>query len=358
LKEKSLPGTVDPASPPTALAPMQNVTDHAFLHVIAEIGPPDFFFTEYFAIHATSGLDQGTLRSIKENQTGRPVFAQVLGNNADSLAESGSELEKLPVAGVDLNLGCPAPKIYKRNAGGGLLRNPDLVDQVIATMRGALRGCFSVKCRLGFSDDSAFDECLESVARHDVDFLTIHGRTVRQMYRGKVDYGSMRRAVERLDCPVFANGNLTSAKVALSVLAETGCRGAMIGRAAIRNPWIFRQIRELSRNAEMFRPSLQDVRTYIEMLNTAKFDAEIEDRYRIAHLKRYLIFIGEGVDAAGRFLHEVRRVSDEKELFQVCDRHLIENGNAEKLFSDEPFANLVARPNCESVKKCDPVKRS
>ncbi len=342
-----LPEPIEYGAVRTALAPMQNVTDHAFLHVIAEIGAPDYFFTEYFSIHSTTSLDGQTLRAIRENETGRPIFAQVLGNDPASLAKAAADLESFPVAGIDLNLGCPAPKIYKRNAGGGLLRDEVLVDEILAAMRERIRGSFSVKCRLGFDDDVPFEACLESVARHRVDFLTIHGRTVKQMYRGDVDYGSMKRAVARLDCPVFANGNLTSAEVALRVVRDTGCRGAMIGRAAIRNPWIFRQIREKSMGRDVFCPTLCDVRDYIDRLNRAKFDPLVGGRYRIAHLKRYLIFIGEGVDPDGKFLYDIRRVGDEAELFRVCDRHLIEGGNGSKPFADEPFPGVVARPNQE-----------
>lgn len=344
---RSLPEPVEPGSILTALAPMQNVTDHAFLHVVAEIGPPDYFFTEYFSVHSTSSLDGETLRSITENHTGRPIYAQILGNDPEALARAGAELEAYPIAGIDLNLGCPAPKIYKRNAGGGLLRDSKLVDDIIGAMRSRVRGSFSVKCRLGFENDAPFEACLESVARHDVDFLTIHGRTVKQMYRGDVDYWSMREAVRKLECPVFANGNLTSASVVVRILKETGCHGAMVGRGAIRNPWIFRQIRDKSLGREPFRPTLLDVRDYIERLNRAKSNPDVADRYRVAHLKRYLIFIGEGVDPEGKFLFDVRRVKDEAELFRVCDRHLVDGAQGSQPFADEPFPGVVARPNQE-----------
>jgi len=344
-----LPPPVRRGTTLTALAPMQNVTDHAFLQVIAEIGPPDYFFTEYFSIHSTTSLDAKILRTVTENQTGRPVFAQILGNDPGALAEAGKVLEKYPVAGVDLNLGCPAPKIYKRNAGGGLLRNLELVEEILRRMRESIAGSFSVKCRLGFSNDDPFEDCVELFKRYEIDFLTIHGRTVKQMYRGDVDYGSMKRAAEMLSCPVFANGNLTSASASIRVLGKTGCHGAMIGRAAIRNPWIFRQIREISAGEAVFRPTLGDVRGYIEKLNLAKKAPDFEERFRIAHLKRYLVFIGQGVDEEGAFLHDIRRISSEGDLFRVCDSHLVDNGRETRPFSDEPFPGVVARPNCETA---------
>jgi len=326
---------------------MQNVTDHAFLHVVAEMGPPDYFFTEYFSVHSSTAIDPQILRTITENGTGRPIYAQILGNDPQAMAKAASELEKYPVAGIDLNLGCPAPKIYKRNAGGGMLRDTASVDEMISTLRQAISGSFSVKCRLGFQDDSPFEACIDSVLRHGVDFLTIHGRTVKQMYRGDVNYQQMAHAVEHLQCPVFANGNLTSSSVVCRILKETGCSGAMIGRGAIRNPWIFRQVRERSLGVPVFQPRLRDVWNYIERLNLAKINILPEERYRIAHLKRYLIFIGEGVDGDGEFLHHVRRVRSESELFAVCHRYLLDGGKEDQIFSDEPFPGVVARPNQE-----------
>ncbi len=227
------------------------------------------------------------------------------------------------------------------------MRDPWLFDEIIRRLRESLDGLFSVKCRLGFDDEKPFDACVESVLRNRVDFLTVHGRTVKQMYRGEVDYESMKKAVRRLDCPVFANGNLTSAPKALEILARTGCAGAMIGRSAIRNPWIFRQIRELSAGLPPFEPTLGDVRDYIARLYRAKVRPGVEPRFLVAHLKRYLVFVGEGVDPAGAFLHDIRRVRDENDLFRVCDTHLLADGRGEQPFASEPFSGVTARPNCE-----------
>ncbi|HRP04946.1 MAG TPA: tRNA-dihydrouridine synthase, partial [Opitutaceae bacterium] len=110
----TLPAPIRPGQPITALAPMQDVTDLAFMRVIAEIGAPDYFFTEFFRVHAQSRLEKHILRSIDENTTGRPVFAQLIGEDLLHIERSARELLRHPVAGVDLTLGCPAPKVYKK----------------------------------------------------------------------------------------------------------------------------------------------------------------------------------------------------------------------------------------------------
>lgn len=348
---KALPDTIGPG-PVTALAPMQAVTDHAFMSVLNYYGCPDWFFNEYFCVHPHSKLEPGTLKAITENPTGRPVFAQMLGNRVEDFIRTAGELSQYPIAGIDLNLGCPAPKIYKRNAGGGLLRDPELVDNLLGRLRDAIPGIFSVKVRLGFSGMDDFPRTLESVRRHGIDLLSVHARTVRQMYRGEVDYEAIARAVDTVPCPVLANGNVTSATKAAAVISQTRAHGVMIGRAAIRNPWIFRQIRELAEGNRPHRPTLGEVRTYIDRLHQAKLNPGVGERHQIDFLKRFLVFIGEGVDPEGKFLYEVRRVRSEAELFEVCDRHLVNEGREHLPFSDEPLPGVVARPNREAEPNC------
>jgi len=358
----SLPAPILRGQPLTALAPMQDVTNLPFMEVIGHYEPPDYFFTEYFRVHSTSRLEPHILVSITENQTGRPVFAQMIGENPAALERTVRELHKYPIAGIDLNLGCPAPKVYKKCVGGGLLRELDKIDAILGLLRSETTGPLSVKTRIGFDSDEPFDDLLDLINRHQVDLLSVHGRTVKQSYRGQVHYDTIRRAAQKATCPVLANGNITSAAKALWVLQYTGAAGVMVGRSAIRNPWIFRQIRECFRHAQapaseaalpMFRPTLLDVRHYIDKLHQATAHDKRSPRHHVNHLKKFLNFVGQGVDPDGRFLHEMRRAQDETTFFGLCDRYLVNDGKAELFFADEPYDGNVARPNCE-----DPVKHS
>ncbi|HSH10093.1 MAG TPA: tRNA-dihydrouridine synthase family protein [Oceanipulchritudo sp.] len=341
------PEPLEAGSLPTALAPMQDVTDLAFMRLLGKYGVPDTFFTEYFRVHEHSTLEQPIVDSILFHETGRPVFAQMIGENLSHLRRTTLALQELPVAGIDLNMGCPAPKVYRKNVGGGLLREPAKVDQIFATLREACEGRFTVKMRLGFEDDRHFEEILRLVSKHGVDALSVHGRTVKQMYRGEVDYERIRMASESVSCPVFANGNITSAQKALEVCSLTGCYGAMVGRSAIRNPWIFRQIRELSLGQEPFRPLLGNVRHYIDDLWEAITTPGLPDIHRLNRMKKFLNFVGQGVDPEGRFLHEMRRTREAGTFFAICDTYLVEGGRDAMPFADEPYVGLVARPNAE-----------
>ena len=341
---RPLPGVLREGSLPTALAPMQDITDLAFMRLLGKYGPPDYFFTEYFRVHEHSTLDRQIVDSILHHGTGRPVFAQMIGEDPFHLKRTARELQKLPVAGIDLNMGCPAPKIYRKNVGGGLLRDPDVIDSLFGHLREVVAGRFTVKMRIGFEDDRHFESILGLVERHGIDVLSIHGRTVRQMYRGEVDYERIGRAVACVSCPVFANGNIVSARKAREVVRQTRCHGVMVGRSAIRNPWIFAQIREPERSLS---PTLESVRHYIDDLWATTALPGIPDRSRLNRMKKMLNFVGQGVDAEGRFLHEMRRARTVEAFFDICNQHLVENGRQEIPFAEEPYAGVLARPNHE-----------
>ena len=315
-----LPSPQNPGLPLTALAPMQDVTNLDFMHVINHYGAPDYFFTEYFRVHrAHSTLDKEILRSITENATGRPVFAQLIGESIPDLVRTAKQLQDFPIAGIDLNMGCPAPRVYRKNVGGGLLREPATIDRILGELRSAIDGLFTVKMRTGFADTNDFEQVLDLINKHQIDLLNLHGRTVKEMYRGAVDYGLIAQAVEQVDCPVLANGNVSSAAAAVKVLRQTKAAGVMVGRAAIRNPWIFQQIQQVFSGKPAQVVTLAQVREYIDRLYYSPRVNSIPERCRVNYLKMYLNYIGQGVDAAGQFLYDMRRAKTESELFGICD---------------------------------------
>jgi tRNA-dihydrouridine synthase B len=326
----------------TALAPMQDVTDVCFMKVIAHYGCPDYFFTEYFRVHESSGVDKHILRSITENTTDRPVFAQMIGENIPDLVRTAKLLSHYPVAGIDLNMGCPAPRIYRKNVGGGLLRDPDKIDRILGELRSTVAGLLTVKMRIGFEDTANFDQILNLINKHQIDLLSLHGRTVKDMYHGIVHYDLIAHAVKQLSCPVLANGNISSAATALTVLSQTNAAGVMIGRAAIRNPWIFQQVRQALVGEPILEVTLEQVREYIDRLHQMQVLQKIPERGRVSNLKMYLNYIGQGVDAAGMFLRDMRRAQTEPELLGICDRDLLSYPPAP--FATEPYAGLFARP--------------
>ena len=319
--------------PVLALAPMQGVTDLPFLKLIAAYGGADVYVTEYFRVYATSRLDKHILKSVTENPTGRPVIAQMIGNDIPALVRTARELQQYPVAAVDLNLGCPAPVVYRKGAGGGLLREPKRVDDILGALRDAVSIPFTVKTRIGFDSAAVFSELLPIFAKHSLDLLAVHARTVKEMYRSEVHYDFIARAVAELPCPILANGNVYSAQKAAEVLKLTGARGLMIGRGVIRNPWLFRQIREHQRGEALFIPRGTDVLAYVRALYEAVCSPAVRESAQVQKMKKYMNYLGVGVEPTGQFLHQIRRVTTTADLFRVC-RHFLDHDRPMPL---EPF---------------------
>ncbi|WP_404422503.1 tRNA dihydrouridine synthase [Nibricoccus sp. IMCC34717] len=329
-----------------ALAPMQDVTDLPFMQVVGRRGAPDLFYTEFLRVHPQSRPEKHILRAIDEHGTGKPVLAQLIGEDVLHLQRTVAELLRHPIAAIDLNLGCPAPKVYKKNVGGGLLRDPAKVNEILGALRSAVPGLFTVKMRIGFEDTRHYDAILDLVNTHRVDLLVVHGRTVREMYRSEVHYDAIAHAVSRVQCPVLANGNVWSAARAIAVLRETGAAGVMIGRHAIRNPWIFTQCRDAFAGRKPRTVTLAEVRDYITDLFESTRTEGIPEVAHVNKMKKYLNFVGQSVDPEGRFLHEMRRTRSAAELFTVCDAHLL--ARAQEPFPEEPYPGVIARPNCET----------
>jgi len=316
--------------PVLALAPMQDVTTLQFMRVVARHGGPDIYWTEYFRVHGDSRPEKWILDSITKNPTGRPVVAQLIGNDIPALVRNAKLLQKYPVAAIDLNLGCPAPIVYRKCAGGGLLRDLPKVAAILGALRDAVAIPFTVKTRLGFESSEEFDALLKLFAKHPIDLLTVHARTVTQMYRPGVRYDLIAQAARELRCPVLANGNVHSAAQAQALVKDTGARGLMIGRGAIRNPWLFDQIRAQFRGEEAKLPSGRDVLAYVHELWDNEITPGVRESAQVMRIKKFMNFIGEGLGE--KFLHDIRRVTTTSEFWRVCEKSL----DHEELMTLEP----------------------
>ncbi len=304
--------------PKLALAPMQAVTNLPFMRVMQRMGGPDYYVTEYFRVHERYHLEKKILRSITENNTGRPIYAQLIGQDVDALVRVSKELANYPIAGVDLNLGCPAPVVYRKDAGGGLLRKPEHMERIIAAMRDAIDGKFTVKTRVGFESEEEFSNLLEIFNRYEIDLLTIHGRTVKERYSTPVHTDCIARAVEQMNCPVVANGNVVDVPTGQGMAEKTGAYGLMVGRGAIRNPWIFDQLRAAYADQELKRILRSDLYRYIMDLyeEVASFSTNYEPDKHVQRMKKYISYISQGVDDEFEFL--IRRAKTVAEFMDIC----------------------------------------
>lgn len=303
-----------------ALAPMQDVTDGAFWTLTHRYGGADVYWTEYFRVSATSLPEKRILDDITTNTTGRPVIAQMIGNDIPGLIRTAKLLQQLPIAAIDFNLGCPAPIVYRKCAGGGLLREPGRVDRILGALRDAIEIKFTVKTRLGFASTDEFEDLLAIFSRHSLDALTVHARTVSQQYRLPVHYERIRQAVEVMPCPVIANGHVYSAQQAQDLLEQSGARGLMIGRGVIRSPWLFNQIRQQLRGEPATLPTGRQVLEYVLALFETQADAGRPEKTQCERMKKFLNFIGEGVEPG--FWLQMRKTVTIADFHRICREFL------------------------------------
>ena len=308
--------------PALVLAPMQDVTDLPFMRVIARRGAPDWFVTEYFRVHPESCLNRYILRSIVENETGRPVFAQMIGRDLPSLVRTARELAKHPVAGIDLNLGCPAPIVCRKDAGGGLLRNPEAVNRLIGSLRDAIPGKFTVKTRLGYTTADEFPGLLEIFRSHAIDGLTIHGRTVVERYQTPVHPDFVQMAVQHDALPGDRQRQCRG-RGDRACLSRPNRRGGLDGRPR-RDPQSVDFLTTGGRVhlGESSAPTYRDLWEYVLELydEIARETPKFNPLAHVQRMKKTLAYISHGLE--GEFEYDMRRAKTPEEFQEICRRHL------------------------------------
>ncbi len=238
----------------TVLAPMEGVTHPRFRDHMVARGGLGLVCTEFVRITASPvGKRQMARAVVKSGSV--PLSVQVMGNDAERMAEAAELVEAAGADVVDINLGCPMPRIVRKGVGAAMLNDPALLERVLLRMRRQTRGLLSAKIRAGFDDAGRTAEIADIVQNCGVDFITVHPRRRVDFYRGVADWRIIAQLKERLTIPVIGNGDVWCASDALRMRRETGCDAVMIGRPALRNPWIFEQIAALENGAKPPHPS-------------------------------------------------------------------------------------------------------
>ncbi len=269
---------------------MQDVTDLAFMRTLARVRSlPEVFVTPYFrSTTTTCALGEANLRCIRENETGVPIRAQLAGSDAAALVRDALALMREPIAGIDLNAGCPSPLVNRHGAGAGLLREPENFSRILQALREALPvGHFSVKCRPGWADVAEFPALLGRIAAASPDLVTVHARTRQGLYNPAALRPEVEAiAVATLPCPVLVNGDVESVEQARQRVAASGAGGIMVGRGAVRNPYLFRQLRGGA------APTEEEMKNYYAILieETGRILTRRSEKGHCNRMKKYLAF--------------------------------------------------------------------
>lgn len=253
-----------PLAPPLILAPMAGVTDRDFRLIVRRIGGVGLVTMEFISSKAIVSGNRRTAELMHFCDEERPLGIQIYGSDAATMAEAARVVEELGADVCDINMGCPANKVLKGCAGAALMGDLDLAEDIVSSVRKAISIPLTVKFRLGLDASRQNYLDLGRVCEaNGAAAVALHARTARQMFSGEADWSHIAELKAALGIPVIGNGDVATAEDALRMLRSTGCDGVMIGRAATKNPWLFRQIEARLSGGAVPEPTLADRRDLI-----------------------------------------------------------------------------------------------
>ncbi len=245
--------------PPLVLAPMAGITDRQFRLILRRIGGVGLVTMEFISSEALFRNNKRARALMRFSETERPISIQIYGRDPHRMSEAARIVEAIGADVCDINMGCPANKILKGCSGCALMGDLDLAREIIRQVRSVLTIPLSVKFRLGLDDERRNYLELGRICQGEgVDVVAMHGRTAKQMFGGAADWSEIARLKEALAIPVVGNGDVVTADDAFRMIGQTGCDGVMIGRASMKNPWIYRQIADRLAGRTAYEPSVAD----------------------------------------------------------------------------------------------------
>ena len=299
---------------------MAGITSLPFRLTVKKLGA-GLVTTEMISAEGLIRGQKTTLSYLKSHPDERPLSVQIFGSKPEVMARAAGIVVKAGANIVDINMGCPVKKITKTGAGGALLRSPQRVKEIVTAVRRSCQVPLTVKIRAGWSTDkSVAVETARLIEDCGADAVTIHPRFVKQGFSGKADWTIIADVKEQLKIPVIGNGDVLDPSLALQMKGQTGCDGVMIGRGAIGNPWIFKQILDRQDGRAIRQPGLHERRTLI-MEHFRLLSVSIGE-YRAAKTMRgLLLWYTKGLPRSSRFRGLITRIKDLNTLISALDQY-------------------------------------
>ena len=301
------------------LAPMAGVTDLPFRLLCKEQGA-GLLCMEMVSAKAIYFNNKNTEELLTIDDREPPVSLQLFGSDPDIISEMAKKIENRPFSILDINMGCPVPKVAGNGEGSALMKNPKLVEEIVSKTAKAIKKPVTVKIRKGFDDEHINAVEIARIAESaGAAAVAVHGRTREQYYSGKADWDIIRQVKEAVKIPVIGNGDVTSPEAARQLMETTGCDGIMIGRGAQGNPWIFRQILHwMETGEEEPKPDLEEVKAMI--LRHARMLVEYKGAYTgIREMRKHVAWYTAGYPNSAKLRARVNEIESLEAL-----EHLIQ----------------------------------
>ena len=312
---------------PFVLAPMAGVTDLAFRRLCKEQGA-GLICMEMVSAKAISFHNKNTEALMEIDPGEHPVSMQLFGSEPDLMAEVAKSIEERPFDSLDITMGCPVPKVVNNGEGSALLKDPQLIEEIVRSVSGAVSKPVTVKVRIGFDENTPVDvvEIAKRVEDAGAAAIAVHGRTRQQYYSGQADWDIIRQVKEAVKVPVIGNGDVKCVQDAVRMMNETGCDMVMIGRGALGNPWIFREINGYFSSGLriMPPPTLAERIVVIKMHMDALCAAKGEGR-GMREARKHVAWYMHGLRGAAEFRRMAGELETLSDLDKLLEKVYIEN---------------------------------
>ena len=305
---------------PFVLAPMAGVTDLPFRKLCKEQGA-GLICTEMVSAKAISFHNKNTESLMEIDPLEHPVSLQLFGSEPELMAEVAKSIEERPFDILDINMGCPVPKVVNNGEGSALLKDPELMGRIIKAVSGAVKKPVTAKMRIGFEGYPVDPvEIAKIMEDSGAAAIAVHGRTRQQYYAGQADWETIRKIKEAVSIPVIGNGDVDSPEKAEALLKETGCDAVMIGRGVRGNPWIFRELNHYFLTGEKLSPpSIQEVREMI--LRHARMQIEKKGEFTgMREMRKHVAWYTAGMRHRAGLRRESNLIADYQELEALLSR--------------------------------------
>lgn len=305
---------------PFVLAPMAGVTDLPFRKLCKEQGA-GLICMEMVSAKAISFHNKNTEALMEIDPSEHPVSMQLFGSEPELMAEVAASIEERPFDILDINMGCPVPKVVNNGEGSALLKDPVLIRKIITAVSHAIKKPVTVKVRIGFEGYPVDVVEIAKIAEDSgAAAIAVHGRTRQQYYSGKADWDAIRSVKEAVSIPVIGNGDVDSPLKAEALMKETGCDAVMIGRAVQGNPWIFRELNHYFTTGELLsRPSAEEIREMI--LRHARAQIELKGEFTgIREMRKHVAWYTAGMRHSAGLRRESNTIGSYEELEQLLTR--------------------------------------
>lgn len=305
---------------PLFLAPMAGVTDYAFRTVCAGLGA-NVTVTEMVSSRALQYRDKKSAGLLRKNE-GSICGAQIFGNDPKVMAEAAVlALELSHCDFLDINMGCPMPKVANNGDGCGLMRTPELAGQIVNAVSRAVPVPVTVKCRLGWDRGSInAPELAKRLEDNGAAMVTVHGRTRSMLYSGTADWDEIRKVKEAASIPVIANGDITGAETALRCLRRTGADGIMVGRSSFGDPWIFTEISAALRGDPVpARPPLKE-RVEVAVAQFRLSEQDHGEHIACLEARKHFAWYLKGVPHSGYFKNQISSMSTMDDIYRIAEQ--------------------------------------